>query len=474
MLETPILESLLWNHVRCRPVRPFGALTEAFLKKRIHSEELDRFGNTMAQLVDGRADAFAHEYIVLFHSNAGQLNQHPDWPKLSAAEARFAWRTFALLLFQSASSFNRRVVAPLSSLPYSLLSMGRVRHDLPDERRKRLAKLILETPMTLLDINTLKIRNAFRSDLERASKNGRLGARLFTTIKAMRRMWRAEVRENERLNKQLKLFGERAPNSSLDLISARLALKFRLGTAGLRQEEMESPKPRNWTRVRPMAANVFDTCVGHWMDASSEVLSQAARFQEPPLPDWCPSKEEVHSWTPILQPSMQLHGTAAGKILSALVNRTLYQFLQGKSTGKIRNPSEFPEPYFSAIALVQDGRLQHGRPYRLSSSTPVYVFCETVNRAVRVLKAEWTGTRIIPSQPWQFMWGAEVVSDDMVGTPFTLIAFPVHWQPVGVNDGVDGVALEGTCVSKTGDLSLVTISFWEEDTWILFYGGAAV
>ena len=93
----------------------------------------------------------------------------------------------------------------------------------------------------------------------------------FTTIKAMRRMWRAEVRENERLNKQLKLFGERAPNSSLDLISARLALKFRLGTAGLRQEEMESSKPRNWTRVRPMAANVFDTCVGHWMDASSEV-----------------------------------------------------------------------------------------------------------------------------------------------------------------------------------------------------------
>ena len=75
------------------------------------------------------------------------------------------------------------------------------------------------------------------------------------------------------------------------------------------------------------------------------------------------------------------------------------------------------------------------------------------------------------------MWGAEVVSDDMVGTPFTLIAFPVHWQPVGVNDGVGGVALEGTCVSKTGDLSLVTISFWEEDTWILFYlfyGGAAV
>ena len=116
MLETPILESLLWNHVRCRPVRPFGALTEAFLKKRIHSEELDRFGNTMAQLVDGRADAFAHEYVVLFHSNAGQLNQHPDWPKLSGAEARFAWRTFALLLFQSEGCCSFELFAILTSV----------------------------------------------------------------------------------------------------------------------------------------------------------------------------------------------------------------------------------------------------------------------------------------------------------------------------------------------------------------------
>ena len=175
------------------------------------------------------------------------------------------------------------------------------------------------------------------------------------------------VRENERLNKQLKLFSERSPNSSLDLISARLGLKFRLGTAGLRHEEMETSKPRNWTRVRPMAAKVLDSCLDNWMDGLSDVLSQAERFQEPGLPGWCPSKETVHSWMPVLQPA-PLSGNANTRVLSGLVNRKLYQFVQGKNA-QIGNPSEFPEPYFSAITIIEADQLKPGRPFRLPNGS---------------------------------------------------------------------------------------------------------
>lgn len=427
----------------------------------------------MAQLVDGRAEEFSHEYMILFHSQIGQLQQHPDWPKLAKDEELFVWKTFALMVFQSASSFDRRIVAPLAAFPYALLSFARVRHDLPDERRRCLAKLLLDTPLQLLDINTLKIRNMFSADLEIAKKTGKLGVKLFATLKATRRLWKADVRENERLNKQLKLFTERAPNSSLDLISARLGLKFRLGTAGLRHEEMETSKPRNWTRVRPMAANVLDSCLDNWMDGLSDVLSQEHRFQEPGFPDWCPTRETVHSWMPVLQPA-PLSGNSNTRIFSGLVNRKLYQFVQGK-TAQVGNASEFPEPYFSAIAIIQANQIKPGRPYRLPNDGRVYLFCETVNRAVRLLLATWNGKRIIIDQPWRFVWGADLFSPEQCEEVLQckhhlkIIAFPVGWVPAKLGDDAkiaSGLSLEGTCMSKSGDLALVTISYWEEAAWL--------
>lgn len=443
--------------------------SKAFLKKKTLPDDLDRLGNTMAQLVDGRAETFSHEYTVLFHSQACQVQDHPDWGKLTSAETRFVWKTFALLLFQSSSSFDRRVVAPLGSLPFAILSMGRVRHDLPDERRKQVAKLLLETPVNLLDVNSLKIRNIFKADLELARKSGKLGLRLFITIKSMRRVWKAEIRENERLNKQLKLTVERSPNSSLDLISARLGLKYRMGSAGLQQENMQCSKSRNWTRVRPMVANLFDTCLDHWFDAAS-VLSETSRFQEPGVPDWCPSRHEVHAWMPVLQPQRP-SGDQASCLLFGLVNRSLYQFLRGKNTGKTQNASEFPEPYFSAVAVVVDDQLRPGRPYRLPSNSCVHVFCETVNRAVRLLRATWNGRKLILDQPWRFVWGADLLNSANIDASKVLnknqslkiIAFPVGWLPVNTASGETG--LEGSCLSKAGDVSYVTITYWEQDPW---------
>ena len=66
----------------------------------------------------------------------------------------------------------------------------------------------------------MKVLNAYRSDIETAANSGLCGARFYIAMKGVRRLFRADVRENERLNKQLKLYGERSPSASLDLVSS--------------------------------------------------------------------------------------------------------------------------------------------------------------------------------------------------------------------------------------------------------------
>ena len=250
----------------------------------------------MAQLVDGRGDQFAEEYSSMFHDGAVELRAHPDWDKLSQLDQQFTWNCFAFLLFQSASGFDRRVMSQLKSFPICLLAMAKIRHDLPDQERKTLSReLIKSIKAGTADIQSSKLFRAFKADFEEAATSGKYGAGLYTTLKAMRYMWKADVRENERLNKQMQLFGNRCPNASLDLCTARLGLKYCLGRAGLRQEELDYSKSRNWSRTRPLASIVMDTCLNNWIDAG-EVLSDATRFQETTPPSWCPTKELLSSW----------------------------------------------------------------------------------------------------------------------------------------------------------------------------------
>ena len=76
----------------------------------------------------------------------------------------------------------------------------------------------------------MKLLRMYRQDVEVAAMSGMCGIKLFVALKAMRRMFAPHVRENERLNKQLTLYGDRSPSASLDLISARLTMKIFSGS----------------------------------------------------------------------------------------------------------------------------------------------------------------------------------------------------------------------------------------------------
>ena len=458
------------------------------MKQSLTNEEFEQKGQTLAQLADGKATQFALEYEHLFHSKANQLSEHPDWQSLVDNEKQFLLNTLALMIFQGASGFDRRIKSQVESFPIAVLVMGKVRYDLPCPQRKAIATKMLEN-ISGLDVNTLKIFRAFKSDIELASKTGRTGFGFFVFVKALRRLWKGDVRENERLNKQLKLYGDRAPNSSLDLIASRICLKYKLGAKGFSETDFPTTKKpsksvaRNWSNLRSMAAKVFDTCMEHWVDGANEVLSQENRFAEVADTSWCPSKEDVYKWTPkLLGTGDRTTGSQIKRhqVVAAVVNRTLYRFLHHHDHGSGSAPSaptastpaaassSFPEHYFSAVVLVE-GTHQNGRPYRLEGEHPVYLFGESVNRSVRLLKATWTDTRIKIDRPWTFIWMADLILNAMSNLqrpsnskPLTVMVFPIGWLTTMYNNG--HVGIEGSCVSKSGTVPFVTITHWEEES----------
>ena len=79
-----------------------------------------------------------------------------------------------------------------------------------------------------LEINALKIKQMFPSDLERARDDGTCGNTLHKLIMVMRRMWKADTRDSETMNKQIGILAKRAPNAQLDLISSRVLLRHAL------------------------------------------------------------------------------------------------------------------------------------------------------------------------------------------------------------------------------------------------------
>ena len=402
----------------------------------------------MAQLVDGQAAAFGCNFEEQFHSSAAlELQNHGDWIGLDKTDQTFAWNVLAFLLIQNACAFQRRIVAPLEVAPLKLLTLARTRYDLPDPSRQRLATELLNTPPEKLDVNSLKIVKAFKPDFLVASKTGKLGVGLYCTLKALRRMWKPSVIEQERLNKQLTLMGERSPNSSLDLLSSRLALKYHLGAAGFRERQLavdstnaKDKSTRKWSTVRPVAASVMNKCVDHWAD-SSDVLSQDERFADTCPPPWCPSKDDVHQWVSVLDPRSASVAVEKSifSVAAAAINKSLFRFWSGKI-----EESDIHQPCFSAVVILS-GHFGEETPVTLSEDTAVFVFGEAVNRSVRILKGTWMRQKqaVGLTRPWTFDWAANVfletiktlASNSTNLWPLTVLAFPIAWTPMPVAGG---------------------------------------
>ena len=137
----------------------------------------------------------------------------------------------AAQLLLNASAFHRRIVDPLSKYPQRLLLLGKSEDGVSCKLRQEVAKHLLETKPADLEINARKVQKLFSADLRLAADTGMLSGPLRVSVRTVAKMWKADSRECERVNKMLKLFTERGPTSSAELISSRACIKHYLGAA---------------------------------------------------------------------------------------------------------------------------------------------------------------------------------------------------------------------------------------------------
>ncbi len=133
-----------------------------------------------------------------------------------------------------------------------------------------------------------------------AASKGFLGFKAYASLKLVSWLWKPDVRENERINKCLKLFWARTPNGSKELCSARAGLRHQLGPS---QNECLIGKTIKWSTVRPVVQNLTARLLESWDDVGS-VLRDSSRWTPAGRPEDHPTPDQVKKILPKLNPNL--------------------------------------------------------------------------------------------------------------------------------------------------------------------------
>ena len=208
----------------------------------------------------------------------GSLQHWQDMAEgLPADDALWLIELARAQILLNASAFFRRVCEPLQRFPHRILLMGKNPDRAQCSIRQVVARELLETRPEDLEVNARKIRTQFMSELQVAAQDGLLVGRLRVLVRSVSRVWKADTRECERINKQLKLFTERGPTSSPELISSRAGIKHCLGEA---QTSGATRFRHKWSHFRPQARRIMDVCMESWRD-KQDVQENVARWCQP-------------------------------------------------------------------------------------------------------------------------------------------------------------------------------------------------
>ena len=164
-------------------------------------------------------------------------------------------------------------------------------------------KEILRGSTDILDINAIKLKRKYSFDLEFGAKTGQLTSRLDIVLCGIKIHWRADVADNERINKTIALLRERSPNISDDLQSSRVALKHYLGET-VAGEGLDKHK---WSSYKAACQKLQNICMAAW-DGKEEVMSPQDRFAPPSKPQGIPSADNVASVYSKLVPNTKIQG----------------------------------------------------------------------------------------------------------------------------------------------------------------------
>ena len=206
---------------------------------------------------------------------------------VSDEDSAFLAAVASRMLLHNASGLERRVLKPLQSFPFRLLWLVRSAMGERCSARQQIASELLSADADSLEITARKIKARFGESLQLAARTGLMRPRLFWLLKTASMIWKPDVRENERLNKQVKLLDQRCTSIGLDLKSARLTLKYVLGSAG----EAANRKSK-FSDIRPAAVRVRDLCLSGWPDMV-DIMSNPRRWLPTSRPDSVPCPQEV-------------------------------------------------------------------------------------------------------------------------------------------------------------------------------------
>ena len=177
-------------------------------------------------------------------------------------------------LLHNAAGFGRRISGPLRDWPFKILWLVYSDRYKVCQKRITVAKELLNTPMDELEINCRKVKCHFSQGLQAATATGKLECnRLYFLCLGISKLWKSDVRENERVNKMISLIQERCPSIGDDLKSSRVSLKYVLGSAVSGNDRVR----QKWSRCKPIATAARETCLTGW-DSMLEVSSDPKRW----------------------------------------------------------------------------------------------------------------------------------------------------------------------------------------------------
>ena len=161
----------------------------------------------------------------------------------------------------------------VQSYPAQLLWLSYNDPEVPCERRQAVSKFILETNDVALEMNTLRLKELFRVDLQQASMSGTIGINLFLLMRLIALRWRCDTQYIEDVNSVIKAIAGRAPRVKLPLLSARTCMIKQLQLGGFAGAV-------KWTSIEPRSMQIHRDAV-QFSDCIPNVLGEQDRWQTP-------------------------------------------------------------------------------------------------------------------------------------------------------------------------------------------------
>ncbi|CAE7386592.1 unnamed protein product [Symbiodinium natans] len=247
-----------------------------------------RGGECMFKLITSKLGQITREFQTLFHrlpeivSQAMHLSGCLDDQKGLSDRDVLHMRYVALrLLLMHWAAFRRRIIRPLQQFPWQLFWLIKDPPRQFSQKRKDIATKFLMVGLEDLDHSSRKIRALCSRELQHMRDHGVFpdvpsvsGSFMYGFLKSLARMQPVDTQAIEGINSVIKLVGRRCPNISLELLSARLAIKRSL------TEDGSMRRQKKWSRIRHAAEQMLATITGYH-GAALAILGNPSRWSHP-------------------------------------------------------------------------------------------------------------------------------------------------------------------------------------------------